>query len=364
MEILERAALCTLHSIKGLGNKSLFNIKKAFTSFKMCFEADSSKLYEKLPPAVAEEIIKMRRNTDPLAYMERLSSQGIATVSIEDEMYPQILKNISNPPYVIYYKGDIGITNRICLAMVGSRLATDYGKNTARRLGQELARQGITVVSGMARGIDSAAHLGALDVGGKTVAVLGSGINVIYPRENVKLFYRIIDEGAVISEFPLDIQPEPGNFPVRNRIISGLCRGVIVVEAKKKSGALITADFALEQGRDVFAVPGPVNSKNSEGTNNLIKQGAKLASCVEDILEEYFHLDTRAASQFLQDDFVVLGEDEKLIVECISSGARHFDEIIAETKLDIGVISTSLLKLEFRGIVKALPGNYYVRVVE
>ena len=212
----------------------------------------------------------------------------------------------------------------------------------------------------MARGIDSEAHRGALEAG-KTIAILGSGLNVIYPPENRKLFEEIMASGLVISEFPLYTHPEPLNFPLRNRIISGLGRGVVVVEAKEKSGALITADFALEQGRDVFAVPGPINSKTSAGPNNLIKQGAILVTGIEDILEEYYDINYTPET-LQQNRLLLLDDNEKLILKKLAHESLHFDELIQNCGLEIGTLSTALFKLEIEGIIKSLPGNYYVRI--
>jgi DNA processing protein len=312
---------------------------------------------------MVKEIISLREKYDPLDYLQSLSIQGINTLSIEEGKYPEMLRNIGNPPFLLYYKGDIEVSRQMCLAVVGSRKATLYGKNTARKIGNELGAKNIVVVSGMARGIDTEAHRGALDAGAKTIAVLGSGLNILYPRENARLFEEICLSGVVLSEFPLDVQPEPGNFPMRNRIISGLSRGVIVVEAQRKSGALITADFALEQGRDVFAVPGPINASNSEGTNNLIKQGAKLTSCIEDILEEYYDIAKEDKEEKLsQQRLLLLDKNEGLIIQCIGYEPVHFDELLKNSGLGIGEISTVLLKLELEGILKSMPGNYYVKI--
>ncbi|HBK53488.1 MAG TPA: DNA-protecting protein DprA, partial [Syntrophomonas wolfei] len=280
----EKAALCFLHAIKGIGSRSLWKIKDSFGSFENCLKSDSSRLYALLNSEIAQAIISQRQHSSILFYLERLENEGINPVSFEESSYPSSLGNIYNPPMLLYFQGNMDCIEKICLAVVGSRAASDYGRTTARKLVHQLAARGISVVSGMARGIDTEAHRGALDAGGKTIAVLGSGLNIIYPRSNKRLFHEIIEQGVVISEFPLDTNPEPGNFPMRNRIISGISRGVVVVEARAKSGALITADYALEQGRDVFAVPGPINRESSMGANNLIKQGAKLITGVEDII--------------------------------------------------------------------------------
>lgn len=210
----------------------------------------------------------------------------IKTLGFQDKDYPVNLRYIYQPPSTIYLRGELLLEDNIAIAIVGSRKATDYGLRNAERLGFELASRGVTVVSGLARGIDTAAHKGALRARGRTIAVLGSGLDVIYPPENKKLAEAITQYGAVISEFTPDAPPTRYNFPQRNRIISGLALGVVIVEAAKRSGSLITADFALEQGREVFALPGEIGSFTSEGTHNLIKQGAKLVQSIDDIIDE------------------------------------------------------------------------------
>ncbi|MDD3267798.1 MAG: DNA-processing protein DprA [Syntrophomonadaceae bacterium] len=363
MDRLEKASACFLHSINGLGNRSLWNIQKQFGSFTSFITADSRELYSSaLNEGIISEILERRKTMDPLICLDDLERRGIQTVCIEEHDYPQLLRNIHNPPFILYYAGTIQLSMQFCLALVGSRRASIYGKKVAHRFSQGLAGKGVVVVSGMARGIDTEAHLGALEAGGYTVAVLGSGLDQIYPRENVKLYERIISHGLVLSEFPLHTRPEPGNFPMRNRLISGLSRGVVVVEAKSKSGALITADFALEQGRDVFAVPGPVDSSTSEGTNNLIKQGAKLISGIEDILEEYACFRDTVPVELQQEQLLFFDENENKIIQHLGNASLHFDELLNGLGIDVGLLSTLLLKMELSGIVKSLPGNYYVKI--
>lgn len=362
MERTEKAALCFLHAIKGIGNKSLWKIGDNFASFENCVKSDSSRLHLLLKSELAEAIIYKRRQSDIFSCLERLEKEGIRTVSFTEPYYPPSLRNIYNPPMLLYYKGNAGCVNKICLAIVGSRAASNYGRTTARKLGFQLASMEIAVVSGMARGIDAQAHGVALDAGGKTIAVLGSGLNIIYPRSNLRLCEEICERGLVISEFPLDTNPEPGNFPMRNRIISGISRGVVVVEARSKSGALITADYALEQGRDVFAVPGAINRESSAGANNLIKQGAKLITGLEDIIEEYYDISVPKKDSLPQEELPFLTEAEYNLLKCLDVEPLLFDDIIANTGFSIGELSHLLLKLELAGIVKSLPGNYYVKV--
>lgn len=362
MDRLEKAIACTLHSIPGLGNRTIWKIKNHFGSFKAFYQADNYTLHASfLDKPIINAILK-KRDTDPELCLQEYEKHGVNIVCWDEPLYPPNLRHISNPPYTLYYQGDLEITRLPCLAIVGSRTATNYGRITAYKLAHELAASGMVIVSGLARGIDSEAHRGALQ-GGKTIAVLGCGLDIIYPRENKNLYKEIINSGVVISEFPLKTRPEPSNFPMRNRIISGLSKGVVVVEAKEKSGALITADYALEQGRDVFAVPGPINSKTSVGPNNLIKQGAKLITGIEDILEEYYDINqiTGLVSQG-QLPFYNYNEQEKLVLDVIAHHSLHFDEVLRTTGLNIGALSTLLFKLEMEGIIKSLPGNYYVRL--
>lgn len=361
MDYTEKVSLCALHAVKGVGNKSLFNLKNYFGSFERALAAGPNELQKVLlSPNLTDDIIKFRSNID--IYMSFLVNEGIEVISIEEEAYPDKLRNVYNPPYLLYSKGDIRLLGQDSIAIVGARAATMYGQKVAFQFGQELALNNIVTISGLARGIDTRAHKGALDVDGPTIAVLGSGINVIYPKDNTDLYNKICEEGLVITEFPPNVPPEPGNFPRRNRIISGLSYGVVVVEAKTKSGALITADFALEQGRDVFAVPGPVTSKNSEGTNNLIKQGAKLVSTVGDILEEYPHLVSKSLKKMEQAELLFFDEAEEKVLKLLDFEPVHFDIILNEISFNVGELSAVLLNLEFKGIVKSMPGNYYVKV--
>ena len=363
MEFKELASLVFLHNMDGVGNRTLWKIKQNFASFQNCLAADNSDLSASfLLPAISDRIMQARHRMDPVKSLQDLLAAGIKIACVEDADYPSLLAKIHDPPYLFYYQGELEMLGGLCIAVVGSRKASNYGRTQSRRFGREIAQEGIAVVSGMARGIDTEAHRGALEVGGKTVAVLGSGLDVVYPPENKELMQEIVKQGIVISEFPPHTHPEPGNFPIRNRLISGLSRGVLVVEAQKRSGALITVDFALEQGRDVFALPGPINSKNSEGTNNLIKQGACLVTEINDILGEYKTVFKNADTGGLcQGDLFQLDDEERIIITAMGYEAVHFDELIYLSGFNIGALSTLLLQMELKGIIKALPGNYYVK---
>ena len=289
----------------------------------------------------------------------------IKILSLKDKNYPTNLKYIYDPPLKLYIKGKILPEDNIAVAIIGSRRATHYGLKNAETLSFQLAAKGITIISGLARGVDSAAHRGALEAGGRTIAVLGSGLNVIYPPENEKLAQEVAQNGAVISEFPQDTPPFKQNFPRRNRIISGLSLGVVVVEAAKRSGALITANCALEQGREVFALPGKIDSFTSQGTHDLIKHGAKLVESTEDIIEELEPLMSEYIKQAKSESKATvkpnLLDEEKQIYSCLSSDPTHIDEIMQKVDLSYGRLLTNLLKLQHKKLVKELPGKVFAR---
>ena len=286
-----------------------------------------------------------------------------------DGEYPADLKEIYAAPDALYINGSIKPEDRNAVAVVGTRRASYYGLAQCEKLAFELALMGITVVSGMARGIDSAAHTGALRAGGRTIAVLGSGHGNIYPPENRKLYREIAKTGAVVSEFPDETPPLRGNFPKRNRIISGMSKGVVVVEAARRSGALITANFALEQGREVFAMPGNVNSSRSAGTNTLIKDGARLAENARDIIEELKEVldicDTglREKGSMRPDAPVRISETEKALLNALGDKPRPIDELKNSVGLPPSTLHEALLRLEMKKLIRTLPGENIARCI-
>lgn len=302
---------------------------------------------------------KEARRTTAHTY-ESLKRCDADVITIYDKTYPNMLKNIPDPPLVLYCRGKLEEEARY-ISVVGSRRATWYGLDIAKRLSREMAGHGITVVSGMARGIDSKAHKGAIEGGGRTVAVLGCGVDIAYPPENRGLMNDIIQNGAVISEYIPGTEPSQFNFPARNRIISGLSQGVAIVEAGKKSGSLITADFALDQGREVFAVPGNINSNNSTGTNRLIRDGAKIVTNVGDILDElkisYDAQNTSNGAGRLSS--MKLSGNEKTIAQKLLNGPVHLDAISRDCGISVQITASILLMLELSGFVEQLPGKYY-----
>ncbi|MCX5716149.1 MAG: DNA-processing protein DprA [Candidatus Omnitrophica bacterium] len=291
-----------------------------------------------------------------------MAEKGLSVIKITDKAYPSLLKKIHKAPKQLYVMGSMLKDAECAVAIVGSRLASLYGITSAQKLAYELASKGVVVVSGLARGIDSAAHKGSLKAGGRTIAVLGSGPDNIYPPENKKLASEIVEKGgAVISEFPPGTPPVAINFPQRNRIISGLSLGVVVVEAAKNSGALITADFALEQNREVFAVPGNIDSAKSFGTNELIKQGAKPVITAEDILQE---LGLRLSVTDAGEEKILrpnLSSDEETIYENMSAEPKYVDDIAGEAGLSANKALELLMKLQLKKLVKELPGKNFIK---
>ena len=361
MEQQELAALVALHDTPGLGQKSLWRLKRHFSAWNTAAQADAAELKAAgLRPAVVEAWIRQRpAPEEQLRRLATLQRDGIMLCCYEEATYPESLKTMYSPPYAFYYRGDLSIIQSSGLAVVGSRNATPYGRKQAENISRDLALAGYTIISGMARGIDTCAHRGALQVEGKTAAVLGSGLYSIYPAENRNLYEEIAEYGIVISDFAVDTRPEPGNFPYRNHIIAGLSRGVFIVEAALKSGALITADAALEQGRDVFALPGPVSSRQSEGCHQLIRQGAVLVGSAEDILQEYVGVSGVAGR--ISSPPAELTELEQAIIAILSSEAKHIDILLAELGCGFGELSAALMNLEWKGLTGSLPGNYYIK---
>lgn len=295
--------------------------------------------------------------------------RNLRIATYEDKDYPENLKNIPDPPIVLYIKGDLKEQDKFSIAIVGSRRASFYGLACAQRFAQDLSGYGFTIVSGMARGIDTYAHKGALKQGNRTIAVMGSGFKHIYPSENKEFLEEISHKGAAISEFPIETLPLRQNFPRRNRVISGLSLGVLVVEAARNSGALITADFALEQGREVFALPGKIDACNSFGTNGLIKQGAKLISCVDDILEEFNLSIIKNDKPSIQTNELKIRKENKqsfsaeesLLFNLLSDEPILLDEIVEKTNLSVSNVSGILLRLQLRKLIKQLPGRQFVK---
>ena len=305
-----------------------------------------------------ENLLADRARLDLDRELERIAADGAQVLTWESPTYPRLLREISDSPPVLYVKGTLMEEDAWAVAVVGTRRSSPYGREVTRRLSAALARSGITIVSGLARGIDGEAHRAALEAGGRTIAVLGCGVDQVYPPEHRKLAAQIIAQGAVVSDYPLGTRPEGGNFPPRNRIISGLSLGVLITEAPVRSGALITANYAAEQGRDVFAVPGPILVRRSAGTNALIQDGAKLVLGPEDILEELnlnMVVEQVEARQVLPAD-----ETEAALLSHLSAEPTHVDEIRQQVGLSIEQVTGTLALMELKGMVRQVGGMNYV----
>lgn len=353
-----------LHKALNLEQRDLLLLYRLYRSAGTVLQLDPQVLRRTpgLKPDVAERIIQGRRVVDPLKTASELKERGIQVTTIGEPGYPRWLMEIADPPVIIYTRGRLPDCDLPLIAIVGSRRCTPYGRAVARQLAGALAGCGWGVVSGMARGIDTAAHEGALAAGGYTMAVFGCGVDVCYPVENRGLRDRIEATGCLLSELSPHAPPLPRFFPARNRIISGCTLGTVVVEAGEKSGALITARFALEQGRDVFAVPGVVTSSCCRGSNSLIKQGAKLVEQVEDILEEYPYLkQTEKRNKGNQPGArVMLSPDEERVMRCLSLEPVQIDQLARLTGLSVSELGGLMTVLEMKGFAKRLPGQCYI----
>jgi DNA processing protein len=352
-----------LNLVPGVGSILFKRLLDRFKTPEAVFRAPMKELLkvEGLGTRVAGEIQRGPLDKTVRRELSLLKEVGGEVITLEDDDYPRRLRDVYDPPALLYVRGKLRSEDELAIAVVGSRKTSPYGRWFTEKIGQDLARHGITVVSGMARGIDSVAHKGALQGGGRTIAVLGCGVDVIYPSENRNLFYQIIEQGAIVSEFPMRSIPEGVHFPRRNRIISGLSIGVVIVQASAKSGSLITAGYALEQGREVFAVPGNVGAEGSRGTNQLIKEGAKLVDSTEDILEEILPQWKREKEATLSPETPVLdlSEEEKALYCFLGETPMHIDAIIRETQLDPGKVSSLLLNLELKGLIHQSPGKCF-----
>ncbi len=398
----ETISLIHFNLMKGVGLKTVQVLRDVFGSAERALQATSDELrkIDGISPAMCDLLIQK-----PVLYpiereLELIKEYGCRVLTLYDDTYPSYLKEIDTPPLVLYVKGELMPGDSLSISIVGSRQARDYGRKVSYRLSYQLAQLGLTVVSGFAQGIDTSAHRGALEAGGRTIAVMGNGLSLIYPAANRSLAEKIETSGALISEFPIKVKPKPRNFPRRNRIISGLTLGTVVVEASNQSGALITARLASEQGREVFAVPGEIFSELSTGTHKLINNGAKLIGTVDDLLNElpqhvlnqiqslaptssradieagssqklsvekagteHSNLQSSAKTQRpVQSVPPDLTADEKLVFDAIQAPSSHIDVIVRTTQLPISQVSSVLLMLELKDVVQQLPGKQFAKI--
>ncbi len=366
-----REAFIALNMVEGVGPVRARSLLEHFGDAPKILSAPKTQLLrvQNIGEDTAEKISSWEKSVDLAGELKRISDFGCHVLIQSDENYPSSLREIYDPPLCLYVKGELNVKDKNAVALVGSRMTTHYGLETARKLAYQLAYTGVTVVSGGARGIDTAAHQGALSGKGRTIAVLGTGINLIFPTENAELFERIASNGAVITQFPFNRPADKQSFPIRNRIVAGMTLGTVVVEANLSSGALITANFATEYGRQIFAVPGRIDSPRSKGCHDLIKKGAKLCEGVEDILSEFEYLfpasnksPTASATGVLP--ALELSENEQKVFNAVKSRDESaIDEIIRASGLPSSTVNVALFSLEMKRLVKQLPGKMFVRNV-
>ncbi len=347
------------NKVSGIGAARLRALLDYFGDLETAWNAPPHDLQQAgLDRRSLSNLIQVRDTLDLEAEMARLKQARVQVLTWDDPDYPRNLRHVYNAPPVLYVRGSLDARDEWAVAVVGTRRASVYGKEAARMIAAGLAQAGVTVVSGLAQGIDTVAHRACLDAGGRTIAVLGCGVDVAYPWSNARLAAEIAEQGALVSEYALGTRPEASNFPPRNRIISGLALGTVVIEADLGSGALITADFAAEQGREVFAVPGSVFARNSRGTNQLIQQGAKMVCTVADILEE---LNLTMVSEQAQVRAVIPdNEIEAALLDHLSTEPVHVDELGRAVQLPIAQVSSTLALMELKGMVRQVGGMNYV----
>lgn len=356
--------------IEGISPGVLNRIIDYFGNVENLWKADEERLRTVIKEKHADAIIKSRNPDKIEKYSYKLKERNISYIYPGHVYYPESLSHIPDPPLILYIRGNLSLLeeeeNRK-VAVVGARKASAYGMETAYQFSYAMAEKGITIVSGLASGIDGTAHKAALDAGGRTIGVLGCGINVCYPRDNRSLYDRMCKDGLIISEYGLDVSPDAYRFPLRNRIISGLSKAVLVVEAKEKSGSLITADQALEQGRDIYVIPGRISDVNSSGCNNLLKQGATCVTLPEDII-----CDVIPGDDFMGSGYDILSDkrdstkknlapDEKMVYSCVRLEQKHIDDICAELDMNVSDVVMILFSLETKKLIRQVVRNYYVR---
>ena len=349
-----------LTRVTQIGPRRFDMLLQAFGSPRRVWEATESELSSAgLDRRSTGSLVAARRRVDPGIETRNLARAGARALTWTDPQYPERLRTIYDPPPVLYVQGELDPPDRTSIAIVGTRGASNYGKSAAADLAKRLGEAGITVVSGLALGIDAAAHRGAMAGGGRTIAVMASGLDRIYPSTHTQLAKQIVESGALVTEFPLGTKPDAMNFPRRNRVISGMTSGTLVVEAGEKSGALITAAFATDQGRDVYAVPGSIFSPMSKGTNSLIRDGATPVTCVDDILAEL--QPSRVPRQLTAKDILPPDETERAILEVLGADPTHIDEIAQTVSLPMSTVSAALAMMELKGMVQQTGAMNYVR---
>lgn len=345
--------------VPGIGRVKISQLLEYFITLAVAWDAPAAELKKAgLDSKSVTAIVSLRSRIIPDAEIDNLNKYKVKAITCNSPDYPQRLKEIHDYPPIIYIRGTLLSEDECCVAVVGTRRSTAYGRQVTEEIVTDLSKNRITIVSGLAKGIDSIAHRAALDAGGRTIAIFASGLDTVYPAENVRLAREIIERGALISEYPLGTRPKADNFPRRNRILSGVSLGVLVVEAGEKSGALITAEQALQQNREVFAIPGSILSPTSRGTNNLLQQGAKLVRNYLDILEE---LNLAMVTQQLEmKELLPTDRTESLLLKQLSAEPTHIDEICRQSGLAAALVGGTLTMMELKGMVKQVGGMNYV----
>ncbi|MGB2815165.1 MAG: DNA-processing protein DprA [Dehalococcoidales bacterium] len=345
--------------VPGIGRVRFAQLENHFGSLKDAWQATPAELKKAgLDRNVVQAITTWQPKISLDDEMEKLAHYGVKVFKYKDETYPSRLKEIYDYPPLLYVRGELMPQDEWCLAVVGTRRATVYGRQVTEEIVSDLAQSNITVVSGLAKGIDTIAHQAALDAGGRSIAVFACGLDVVYPGENADLARKVMQQGALISEYPLGTKPRPDNFPRRNRIMSGLSMGVLVVEAGETSGAIITAQFALEQNREVFAIPGSILSSASRGTNHLIQEGAKLVRDYTDILEE-LNLMT-ITRQIEMKEILPASDTESRLLKHLGAEPTHIDEVCRSSGLPVSTVSSALAMMELKGMIKQMGSMSYI----
>jgi DNA processing protein len=355
----ERVYLIALSQVTHIGPVRLGRLRDHFGTLDSAWNANERELREVLDERALRAVLTARAQVDPGAVLDRLERSGAKVSTVLDDDYPRILREIPGPPPVLYYRGTLQSQDEPTIAIVGTRRATSYGREVTTRISADLASSGVTVVSGLAKGIDGFAHRAALDAGGRTIAVMASGVDIIYPPEHRELANRIIESGAIVSDYPPGTKPDAPNFPARNRIISGLSLAAVVVEAPLRSGARITADFANDQGRDVYAVPGSILSTASEGTNKLLREGATPLTSARDLLDD-LHLSGREPEPEPAQVAFPITDEERAIYALVTSEPQHIDELAYGAGLTISQASALMTMLELKGLVSNAGAQYFV----
>lgn len=348
-----------IHNIEGIGYKGIEKLLLRAGTPKELFDTKDTHILEGFTKLQKEKFYNSRNLEKIIEEYGFWKQRGIDFYSIEHPNYPKRLKEISQPPFGIYVRGNLPSEDKKTIAIIGTRYGTAYGQEMARYFGRELAKCGVSVISGMARGIDSIAQNAAIHEVGRSFGVLGCGVDICYPKESFSLYESLITHGGVLSEYPPKTKPRAGLFPRRNRIISGLSDGILVIEAKKQSGTLITVDWGLEQGKDIFAIPGRAFEPFSEGCNHLIQMGAKMVVKLEDFLEEYPCI-SKDLSKNCENNQKMLAKNQRVVYSCLSLEPKYIDSIIHETKLSVQEVLSILFELELSGKIRQVVSNYYI----